>query len=153
MNLSCALTGHRDLPADFDFEKLENAIVGLMEEGVKNFYCGLARGFDLYAGAYVIKHKKKYGAKLIGCIPCPAQDKFFSFGDKSRYECVLSGCDEKICLSDNYYAGCMQARDRYMVDESDTVLCYLDRRSGGTWYTVNYAVRSGRRVLNLNGKE
>lgn len=151
MYLACALTGHRDLPADFDYEKLEKAIVGLMREGVKNFYCGMARGFDLTAAVYVIKHKKRYGARLIGCIPCPAQDKFYSAREKERYAFILENCDEKVCLSEEYYAGCMQARDRYMVDNADTVLCFLKRSSGGTRYTVDYAVRNGLRIINING--
>ena len=149
MCLSCALTGHRDLPADFDYEKLEKAIVNLMREGVKNFYCGLARGFDLTAAVYIIKHKNEYGAKLIGCIPCRAQDRFYYEREKSRYAFALENCDETVCLAEGYYAGCMQARDRYMGDRADEVLCYLTKNSGGTFYTVNSARKKGLKIINI----
>ena len=43
----------------------------------------------------------------------------------------------------------MLKRDRYMVDNSDIVVAYLTKSSGGTYYTVKYANEKGVKVVNL----
>lgn len=145
--MTCAFTGHRDLPADFDVQALEKNIEKLAENGVNEFLCGMAVGFDLLCAECVIKLKEKYGLKLVACIPCESQEKYYSYGDKLRYGKILSFCDEKKVLAPRYSSGCMLRRDRYMVGRADVVLCYLKKRTGGTYYTVNFAKASGVKII------
>ena len=76
--------------------------------------------------------------KLVACIPCYGQEKNFSEKDKTRYVRILKKADEKIVLSDTYFKGCMQNRDRYMADRADILLTYCKKEVGGTAFTVKY---------------
>ena len=136
---ACAFTGHRQLGEDFSARKLKKEIKQLMEEGVENFYNGMAMGFDLIAAEQVLELKKKFSnVKLVACVPCYGQEKYFSDEDKKRYAKVLKKADEVVTLSDHYYNGCMQKRDRYMADRADVMIAYCKKDEGGAAYTVKY---------------
>lgn len=146
---SCAFTGHRTLGKDFDFNLLDRVVLNLIKNGVETFYCGMATGFDTAAAESVINYKKNYNVKLVACIPCENQTDTFSKSAKERYERILRNCDSQIIFADNYFTGCMQQRDRYLVDNCDVLLCYLRRNSGGTFYTVNYAKKKGVKIIEI----
>lgn len=42
-----------------------------------------------------------------------------------------------------------QARNRMMVDRSDLVVVYIDHNSGGAYQTYQYALKQGKRIINL----
>lgn len=147
---SCAFTGHRDFCEERYLEQLDSAILKLIEDGVKTFYCGMAMGFDLACAEIVIKYKEKYAVKLIACIPCTDQEKSFPQDIKEKYRFAVEHSDESVVLAPSYYNGCMQARDRYMVENSDAVLCYLTKETGGTFYTVNYAKKLGKDIIIID---
>ena len=66
-----------------------------------------------------------------------------------RQSAILARANDVVTLEPAYRPGCMQARNRYLVDRSSIVLCYLTESSGGTAYTVRYARSRGVPVLNL----
>ena len=150
MYRTCAFTGHRNLKnTNFDASLLDRTIGHLIKNGTDTFLCGMAMGFDVESAQSVIMHKKNYDVKLIACIPCANQTERFSESARKLYERVLSGCDEVIILSDLYYPGCMHERDRYMVDNSDLIVSFLRKEKGGTFYTVNYARRQNKKIIEL----
>ena len=57
--------------------------------------------------------------------------------------------DRVVYVSQFNQRGAMLKRDRYMVDNSDIVVAYLTKSSGGTYYTVKYANEKGVKVVNL----
>ena len=136
---NCAFTGHRDLDESFSKEKLQKTVFDLAKKGVVNFFCGMAKGFDLYAAEAVIKIKESYkNARLIACVPFYGQEKSYSQEDKKRYVNVLRKCDFKLTFAENYYKGCELVRDKYMADNADVLVAYLKKETGGTAYTVGY---------------
>ncbi len=136
---TCAFTGHRELGEDFSLVKLKKEIKTLIERGVETFYCGMAKGFDLLAAKCVLSLQKKYeNVRIIACIPCPEQDKYYVEEDKKTYAKVLKKSVERVMVSYFYYKGCMQVRDRYMADRADVLLAYCKRETGGTAFTVRY---------------
>ena len=149
MYLNCAFTGHRDLDSRFDRELLDRVILNLIKSGARNFYCGMAIGFDMLAAETVLRHKENYDIKLCACIPCDGQSKYFSLKDKERYEKILCACDEKIIFSTEYTPGCMQERDRFLVDNCDVLVSYLRKNYGGTHYTVSYARKQNKKIIEL----
>ena len=54
-----------------------------------------------------------------------------------------------VYVSRQYTRGCMHERNRHLVDNSSVCVCYLNRESGGTAYTVDYAEKQGLEVINL----
>lgn len=143
----CAFTGHRNLEANFSLDALKQAIEGVIEEGVDTFLNGMARGFDLLAAKCVIELKEKYPQlKLIACVPCPKQEKYFPKAEKELYYEVLKHCDEVKLISEGYFPGCMFVRNRYMVDNSDRLIAYYANKEGGTEYTIGYAMENLKEV-------
>ena len=111
----------------------------------------MAMGFDIIAAEAVLdvmKLRPDLGLRLIACVPYIEQASAFPTDWKERYDRILSECDRVILLSDRYYRGCFQARNRYMVDNSDFVIAYYDGSPGGTRSTVKYAEKKGRSIIN-----
>ena len=120
------------------------------EEGIVRFLSGGAVGFDTIAAETVLEIAADYpNVELVIVRPCADQAHGWSARDTARYESVLARASEVVTLAPAYRPGCMQARNRYLVDHSSVVLCYLTERSGGTAYTVRYARSRGVPVLNL----
>ncbi len=149
MYKNCAFTGHRILQRDFDFNLLDRVVYNLIRGGTENFYCGMAMGFDLAAAESVLQYKKGSEIQLIACIPCLGQENTFSKKNRERYGRILENCSKTIVLSEEYYDGCMLARDRFMVDNCDVLVSYQRRNNGGTSYTVNYAKSKGVNIIEL----
>ncbi|MBQ8550660.1 MAG: DUF1273 family protein [Clostridia bacterium] len=156
----CCFTGHRPEKCSFKYDKrcgefvvladeLENQIIAAINDGFDTFYCGGAKGFDLLAAEILVSLREKYKIKIILVIPFEGQEKGFSAEWKRRYKYALDAADERICLSDEYYRGCYNARNRYMVDHSERVVAHYDGSPGGTRDTVNYAKQQGKTVINV----
>lgn len=134
----------------FDKAEFESLLIKITDQGCNTFLCGMARGFDLFAAEAVLKLKD--GGKevvLIACVPCPEQSRYFNDGDRVRYEYILSRCDEVKVLSDRYFKGCMQMRDRFMIDNSSRLLAYCRKEEGGTAYTLKYAEKKGKTIYKI----
>lgn len=151
--MTCCFTGHRSIaPASLPRleEALENAITSLVLAGYSSFGSGGALGFDLLAARAVLKAKETYPhIRLFMALPCRSQDKFWSSDQKKSYSEVLCGSDEIIYTAEGYFRGCMQKRNRYLVSRASCLLAYLNRDTGGTKYTVDYAQKSGVPVFFL----
>ena len=78
MRMTCALTGHRDLPDAFDKNALYDALEALIRRGCDRFLCGMARGFDLAALACLADLKQRYRITLVACVPYAGQERGFS---------------------------------------------------------------------------
>ena len=151
---ACCFTGHRDIPAgDMDGirEYLKSEIERLYtENGIAVFYAGGATGFDALASEAVIERRAVHpGIRLVIVMPHEEQAKRWSAEEKAQHKHIISSADKVICLAEHYYRGCMQRRNRYMVDHSSVCICYLMQDTGGTAYTVKYARKQGLSIINL----
>ena len=136
---SCAFTGHRELDVSFSPEKLWLAVEGLIQDGVEQFYCGMAMGFDLLAAEAVLFLKKRYPQiKLTACIPFQNQERYYSETDKARYARILKDADEKILFAEEYTKDAPLKRNRYMAEQADALIAYCKKEKGGSAYTVRY---------------
>ena len=152
--IACCFTGHRKIPADAMGgirECLKREIDRLYaENGVTTFYAGGATGFDALASEAVIERCAVHpDIRLVIVMPHKGQAKGRSVEEWARQEHIKSSADEVICLAEHYYRGCMQRRNRYMVDRSSVCICYLTQDTGGTAYTVRYARKQSLSVINL----
>ena len=162
----CCFTGHRpeNLPwkaneLDERCVKLKNllssAIDKCIEDGYREFYCGMARGTDTYAAEILIEKKKLHNEIIIhAALPCPDQHEGWNEKDCIRYDELLSECDEKTLVSPFYTDTCMLARNRFMVDNSDRVIAVWNGYfRGGTAYTVRYAKKQGKEIFLIRPKD
>lgn len=154
-NKSCTVcfSGHRAIQESEFFllqKKIQKAVHCAYHNGYRVYICGGARGFDTLAALEVIRLRKTLGdIRLVIAVPCLSQADRWPEKDRIIYQSILYQADEKIVLSDFYYSGCMQNRNRFMVDSSSLCICYMTRFEGGTWYTVRYAIRNGLLLQNL----
>lgn len=152
-NITCCFSGHRIIKKQFLpllEEKLFETLKSLYEKGYTRFAAGGALGFDTLAAKTVIKLREEFNdICLILVLPCKNQAEKWRDSDKQIYEEIKKQSDLIIYTTDRYIDGCMQARNRALVDMSSVLVCYKNRDMGGTAYTVNYAVKEGTNVINL----
>ena len=151
--LVCAFTGHREIPSD-EYEKIrvftKKTVDLLISRGVTEFISGGAVGYDMLSAEIVIEAKKYAPVKLVIAVPCKGQERYYSFSDKKRYKYIMENADEITVLSEHYYNGCMQVRNRYMVNKADFLVSYCTKTSGGTYYTKSYAEKEGKFVIECS---
>lgn len=155
-----SFTGYREwkLPfpvADERMEKLKRRItetvLELVEEGADVFFSGMALGVDTYAAESVLEAKKTHSdINLIAVLPCPEQDSRWTDVQKKKYREILEQCDKVMTISPRYDKECMHRRNRALVDLCDVLVAVYDGLSGGTRYTVDYAKKSGRKVIEIH---
>ena len=154
-----ALTGHRPqrlgLPDDETADGweyiagwLSQQIIKITEvsllEGEKvDLYCGMASGCDITFGLVSAILKERLDCKLHCILPC----KNYNSSHK-LYNSIKEQSDEWIELSDEFYKGCDNARDQYMVDHCDILLAIWDgNKSGGVWSTIRKAQKAGKQII------
>ncbi len=152
-NKSCCFTGHRDIRPEkvpLIKEKLREILTEYIEKGFTDFYNGGAYGFDMLSAETVIELKENYPyIRLHIIIPCADHTKPWNTESVSRFEKITALADEVKCLSPYYFNGCMQIRNRYMVDNSSHCIAYVTNTSGGSAGTVKYAEKQGKEVVNI----
>ncbi len=141
------ITGHRRLFKPIDIKRLKRAFNICIDEGYDTFLIGMALGFDTLCFKVLEEIRREKEFKIIACIPCPEQNKFFSDEQKREYNRMIEVADQKIVLSPGYTSYCMMKRNRFMVDNSSVVIAYLTQDKGGTKATVDYAVKKGLQVI------
>ncbi|MBQ8200834.1 MAG: DUF1273 family protein [Clostridia bacterium] len=153
LDISVCFTGHRHISLSDEealLSRLDALLEALYRRGFRDFICGGAIGFDTLAAEAVIRLREKNpDARLILALPCASQSEHWSPADCNRYERILYLADQTHVLSPHYYSGCMQVRNRFMVDRSMLCVCYLIHMRGGTMSTVSYALQQERTIVNL----
>ena len=153
MNKGCCFTGHRSIDKNDEMmivQELEKAIETEIVGGVLDFYNGAAYGFDLMAAQVVLQMKNKYeNIKLHLIIPNEKQSAKWDEEQIRIYDFVKNNADSVEVLSEHYFRGCMQIRNRMLVDKSDFCICYIRKDSGGTAFTLNYAKKKGLKIIYL----
>lgn len=145
-NVTCAVTGHRVLKNDFDDYKLIETLQNLIERGYTTFLIGMAKGFDMKCFEALLSLENK-NVEIIACVPCKNQSAGYSKKDKERYTALIQQATKVIKLGDEYFNGCMQIRNRFMVDNASVLLAYMYAERGGTLYTVNYAKKKEKEII------
>ncbi len=149
-------TGHRQIPAEQKShiaEIVRQTVVELIGKDYCYFGAGGALGFDTVAAQTVLDLKNDYPhIKLILVLPCESQTNGWSESDKRMYEHIKEQADKFTYTSKTYFRGCMQKRNRHLVDYSSACICYLTQKTGGTAGTVKYAISKGLKVINIAEK-
>ncbi len=151
---TCCFSGHRKIPSESltdIYRKLKETLIFYIDQGYRYFGAGGALGFDTLAAQTVLHLKQHYPQiKLILVLPCKDQASRWTVQDIKEYERIKALADKVVYTSEHYYAGCMQKRNRHLVDNSSLCICYLTQSGGGTAYTVNYAKAQGLTIVNLH---
>lgn len=128
--------------------RLRDQTEALIKDGAEEFCSGMALGVDMWAAEIVLELKTVYPKiRLTAVIPCPEQADRWSAEHKARYHYILERCDKKITVSPEYAKGCMQKRNKALVDLCDILLAVFDGKNGGTKQTINLAKTKGKKTV------
>lgn len=147
---SCFFTGHRIL-SQSKTEELKHILrwicVSLIEnQGVEHFINGGALGFDMLCAAIVLELKKTYPQiRLHMYLPCRDQAARWNEQSRSIYRYILEKADEVLYVTDGkYITGCMQLRNKTMVNHALYGIAYCNNTHSGTYSTITYAEGKSR---------
>ena len=147
--ISAALTGHR--PERLGYEKDTYATkdwlrvidwlkLKIKENEITDAYCGMAHGCDIAYGIAAFELKKEgYPIRLHCILPCKNYNSTDVF-----HKILRKNADEWVELYEEFYRGCDNVRDQYMVDHSDKLFAVWDgNKVGGVWSTIRKAQKKG----------
>ena len=155
---ACAYTGHRPekLPYGNDendprFRMMKQRLMcetlELIRSGVTTFLVGMARGIDIMAAELILQLrvlKPDDNIQLWAVVPYDRQPLSWPPKEKARYNAILEKADKVEYISHDYYNGCLQKRNRYMIDNATHLIAVYDGvQSGGTKQTIDYARKKG----------
>jgi uncharacterized phage-like protein YoqJ len=150
---TCCFTGHRKIPPLQSLqiaERLKTELIKLIDQGYLYFGAGGALGFDTIAAKTVLTLQQSCPQiKLILVLPCKTQTRGWEKENIKIYKDIKKRCNKVVYTSEDYTRDCMLKRNRHLVDNSSACICYLTESKGGTAYTVEYARRSGIKIVNL----
>ena len=94
--------------------------------------------------------KNEYpGLKLHLALPCRDQSKYWNMTQKRNYLYIIDNADTVEYISEKYTRWCMHMRNKHMVNNSDFVIAYCKKQSGGTFFTVDYAQKYNKEIINI----
>lgn len=129
----------------------------LLNRGFTQFLTGGALGSDMMAAEVILELKEEYprSTKIAHwlCMPCFDYTAKWSEGDKERLRKIKEKSVAFYVSDRPYFKGCMQVRNRYMVNTSRVLLAVYDGQSGGTQSTVEYAKSKRRKVVVIDPKQ
>lgn len=140
----CCFFGHRDTPQDIR-PLIKETVLKLVEENDDVvFYVGNQGGFDAMAHG-VLKELSETDPRIVYSVVLaymPGEKGEFDSDlyDDTMYPEGLETVPRKFAIS---------ARNKWMVEKADTVICYKVVDFGGAAQFVNMAARRGKRIINL----
>ncbi len=151
---SACITGHREVNEDkipYIKEKLRETIIALINEGYSCFYSGFAHGVDLIFANIVVELKQDYPhIWLEAAIPYRSR---LNTKDKEFHR-LLEQCNNVHVLAEKYVKSTLLNRNRFMVQNSDTLIAVYDgREKGGTLFTIRYGHAVKKRVILIDIEE
>jgi uncharacterized phage-like protein YoqJ len=146
---TCCVSGHRNLSKDLNLDKLKEEFIKLIKDGYDTFLIGMAVGFDTVCFRVLEKLREEYNIKLIACVPCPSQSSRFNKTQKLEYDEMLNSSDEILLISEEYTKNCMIKRNDFLVKNSSSIVVYLRRDFGGTFYTYNKAKKENIKIIEI----
>lgn len=165
-NKIAAFTGYRPQKLSFGNDlsapdalalrkNLEAEYMRLIKAGYRKFLTGGAQGCDLMAAEVILELRIRLVNEMriehVVCLPCFNYTKAWDEEQRRRLKRIIddsNGCHYVSCSE--YYKGCMQVRNRYMVDNSSLLLAVYDGQKGGTANTVAYARQQKKKVIVIH---
>ncbi|MBR5140552.1 MAG: hypothetical protein IKV16_05800 [Clostridia bacterium] len=148
MNIfTVSLFGHREIPNLMELEsKLFPIIRDLLRtEEYISFIIGRSGEFDEYAASIIKRAQKETGranSDLTLVLP-------YSVADFEFYENYYDGIIIPENLSDAHYKAKITLKNRWMIENSNLVIVFVDHNSGGTYHAMKYGKRLNKRIINI----
>ena len=143
-----SLFGHRRID---DLNKLENKLAPVIRELIQSksyvaFLVGRNGEFDEYVASVIkrVQNKIEYGSSDITLV-LP-----YSVADISYYEEYYDNIVIPECLYKVHPKSAIKLKNQWMVDQSEMVICWVERKEGGAYTAMKYAEKSEKYIINLH---
>lgn len=130
-------TGHRPEDCEDELGVRTKARVALEYRGADIFICGMAAGYDLWAG----DEARKLGLEIWAAKPWRGHGP--RKGDEELYQGIIEHASKVVNVVDQDEfpgAWCYHKRNEWMVDNCTHLMAYWNgKEKGGTFACLNYA--------------
>ncbi len=160
---SCCFTGHRPekLPCgDNEFSPaavlikkcIRRMLLQKIQEGCDTFYCGMARGTDLWFAETLLSVMEEHPEKHLSLVPMIPHRGHIKEGSDYYARCqrVLGKAEQPRYFAEEFTLSSYHVRNRAMVDACAHLIAVFDGSKGGTKATYDYALSKHRKCLVYN---
>lgn len=143
--------GHSRVNNSLEIEKkLSRLIRELIDEKeYVEFLVGRNGGFDQLAASCIRRTRRTArddNSALVLVLPYgTAEYKNNRESFESYYDEIEICCDSAAA----HFKAAIEVRNRHMIDRSGLVICYVKSSSGGAYKAMRYALKTGKKVINL----
>ena len=144
------LFGHRDFN---EYRILDKYLGPILKELLRTkpyveIYIGRNGEVDIYAATVVKSIQNAIGkanSELICVLPYPEKDMEYY---ESYYDSVII----PECVEETHPKGAITKRNRWMVEQADLFICYVEHERGGAYTALKYAKTLEKEIINLAEK-
>ena len=145
------LIGHRYIDRfSFVEDKVEELVRELIgSKSYVDFLGGRDGDFDQIVSSTVLRVKKLVfdaNSPLIWVMPYETAEYRDNIESFEEYFNEVELCQE---YASRHFKGAIQKRNRCMVDRADLLICCVEKESGGAYQTMQYAIKAGKKVINI----
>ena len=146
--------GHRYIDNPFPIEKTLDELIGslLRSKEYVEFLVGRNGDFDQLVSSAICRCKREIredNSAHVWVLP-------YATADYQDYEEDYRAYYDEIEVFDSagkHFKAAFQARNRNMVDRADLVVFCIERKVGGAYQTMRYAIQQGKQYINLADKQ
>lgn len=136
---ACTFFGHREFYS-LDEQVLKDTIEDMIRKGVDTFYVGNQGQFDSAVYRCLRNLRKEYPHIWICVVLAYLPTK------KNEYDDMVDTMYPEI---EGHPKFAIERRNRWMIDHSDFLLCYINHTWGGAYKFARLAKHHGKAVINL----
>ena len=140
---ACTFFGHRECYG-LDSQVLQQAIEDLIHKGANTFYVGNQGQFDsaVYSCLKQLRKKHPHIRVCIVLAYLPTENNEYDDMTDTMYPEI-----------EGHPKFAIKRRNRWMIDHSDFLLCYINHTWGGAYKFAQLAKHRGKTVINLGNTE
>lgn len=142
--MTCVFFGHKDTPQSV-YPLVKDSIKKLIEQDcITRFMVGNQGAFDRMVLTALRALKEEYPhivfAVVLAYLPTKKQEDDYFSESETLYPEGIESVPKRYAIS---------WRNRWMVKQSEIVICYVSHTCGGAAQFTEYARRQGKRIINL----
>lgn len=140
MDKKCCIIGHSEIN-ELDLSKIDEVLENLISNGFTEFYSGGMGNFDKICANKIFKLKDKYPfIKNYIVIPYLS----FNIFNKEIFDDIIYPELEKY-----HFKSAIIYRNKWLIDNSNLALCYINYTWGGAYKTFTYCTKKQLEYINI----
>jgi len=141
------LFGHRDLYISPNIEKKLYIILTdlIRKKPYIEFYIGRNGCFDIFAASIIKRAQRNIGHENSEMIlTLYRTEKNIEYYEKYYDNVIIPECVSKV-----HPKGAITKRNKWMIEESNLLICYVKHKKGGAYTALKYATALEKDIINL----